>query len=157
MIHVALALSQGPVYNASGLAAVDTGAPMPRTSLEAILFVGAGGFLGAITRYLVNLWAAERFGVTFPWGTLIANVSGGLLLAAFATWFTRQADIEPALRLFFAVGFCGAYTTFSTYALDTITMAQTGQWSASLANLLVNNALCFIAVLAGLWIGARIG
>jgi CrcB protein len=131
--------------------------PMPRASLETILFIGAGGFLGAIARYLVSLWAAERFGVTFPWGTLIANVSGGLLLAAFATWFTRQADIQPALRLFLAVGFCGAYTTFSTYALDTITMAQTGQWSASLANLLVNNALCFIAVLAGLWIGARIG
>ena len=130
---------------------------MPRPTLDAILFIGAGGFLGANARYLVGLWAAERFGTAFPWGTLIANATGGLLLAAFATWFTRQTDIEPNLRLFFAVGFCGAYTTFSTYALDTISLAQTGQWSASIANLLVNNAFCFIGVLAGLWIGARIG
>jgi CrcB protein len=127
---------------------------MPRLSIETLLWVGMGGFIGANARYLVGIWAAERFGHSFPWGTLIINVSGALLLAAFAAWFTRQVGLNPNLRLLFAVGFCGAYTTFSTYALDTITLAHSGQFSAALVNLLLNNALSLVATLAGLALGS---
>ncbi len=129
---------------------------MPKFTLEAALLVGFGAFLGANARYAIGLWAAERFGLAFPWATLIVNVTGSLALAVFAGWFTRHIGLSSGLRLFFAVGFCGAYTTFSTYALDTVTLAQTGEGMASAINVVVQNALCLTAGTVGIWLGSLI-
>jgi fluoride exporter len=121
-----------------------------------IIAVAAGGALGALARYLVGTWAAARWGSAFPWGTLLINVSGSLLLGAFSAWFARRAGLPAELRLFVAVGFCGAYTTFSTFSLDTITLAQSGAWTASLTNALLTNALCLVASVLGVFVGARL-
>jgi CrcB protein len=125
-------------------------------TLQGIVAIAAGGALGALARYGVGTWLAARWGGTFPWGTLLINVTGSLLLGLFSAWYVRRAGLPLELRLFVAVGFCGAYTTFSTFALDTVTLAQAAQVSASLTNALLTNALCLSAALVGVYLGGRL-
>jgi CrcB protein len=120
------------------------------------LIVGIGGFVGAVARYVIGTWLTEHFGTAFPWGTLLINISGSLALALFIGWFARQIDAPAQLRLLFAIGFCGAYTTFSTFAVDTVTLAEGGKWLASIGNLLLTNVLCLLAAVMGLIIGGRV-
>jgi fluoride exporter len=124
--------------------------------METFLIIGLGGFIGANLRYLVSGWAAERFGTAFPWGTLIINFSGSALLGVFIAWITAHVTLDPRLRLFIAVGFFGAYTTFSTYAVDSIMLLQSGNWTSVLGNILGTNLLCLVGALAGLAIGSRL-
>jgi CrcB protein len=121
-----------------------------------MLLVGLGGFVGANARYLMNLWVLSWAGSVFPWGTLLINVTGSFLLAAFIGWASTRAVVIPEMRLLFATGFCGAYTTFSTFATETIALLRDHQWLAGLGNLVGTNALCLIAVLLGLLVGSRL-
>ncbi len=86
------------------------------------LIIGLGAFLGANCRYVVGGWAAERFGSTFPYGTLIINVSGSFVIGFFLTLVGERFVPMPNLRLFIAVGFLGAYTTFSTFAFESLAL-----------------------------------
>lgn len=113
-------------------------------------WVAVGGALGTIGRYLVSLWAAERLSTSVPYGTLIVNVAGSLLLGFIAGLFARGVDLPDAVRLLIAVGFCGAFTTFSTYAVDTIGLMDRPSLSAALLNIAVNNVLCLVAAYGGL-------
>lgn len=115
-----------------------------------------GAILGANARYVVGIWAAGRFGVGMPYGTLIVNVSGCLLLGFLLALGTGRAAISQEVRLMFGVGFLGSYTTFSAFAVETITLTQSGIWRRSLINLVANNGLCLTAawlgtLLARLW------
>lgn len=113
------------------------------------LLIGVGGFLGANTRYLVQLWAANRWGADFPYGTMIANVTGSFLIAFFLTLATGRLTISTELRLFVTVGFLGGYTTFSSLTFETFRLVeQSGWWMAGL-NLLGSMILGIIAVLLG--------
>lgn len=125
-------------------------------TLQGWIAIAAGGALGAVARYGVGIWAAGRWGSAFPWGTFLINVSGSLLLGLFSAWSVRRVGLPTELRLFFAVGFCGAYTTFSTFALDTITLGQAHQFSASLTNALLTNAVCLAAAALGVFVGGRL-
>lgn len=125
-------------------------------TLQGIIAIAAGGALGALARYGVGTWAAARWGTAFPWGTLLINVTGSLLLGLFSAWYVHRAGLPLELRLFVAVGFCGAYTTFSTFALDTVSLAQAAEVSASLTNALLTNALCLAASLLGIFVGSRL-
>jgi CrcB protein len=127
-----------------------------RRQLETILIIGLGGFFGANLRYLVSMWAAERFGTTFPWGTFIINFSGSFLLAVFIAWAGRHLSFDPRLRLFLAVGFFGAYTTFSTYANESIALLQAGDWIGGLGNVVGSNLVCLVGALTGLAVGGRL-
>jgi CrcB protein len=127
-----------------------------RRQVETFLIIGLGGFVGANVRYLVSGWAAERFGTAFPWGTLIINVTGSALLGVFIAWMIAHTTVDPRLRLLVAVGFFGAYTTFSTYAVDSITLWQSGNWMSALGNILGTNFLCLVGSLVGLAIGSRL-
>src|SRR5215467_13668057 len=89
-------------------------------------FVSLGGILGCNTRYLVGIWAAQRFGTTFPYGTFIINVSGSLFLGFFMALLRNRDFIHPHYRLFFATGFAGGYTTFSTFMYESLALVQTG-------------------------------
>ena len=118
--------------------------------LRQCLVVGAGGFLGAITRFLVNTSIVSRYGHSFPWGTFVINVSGSFILGLMATLITHQILTNPNWRLFFTIGFVGAYTTFSTFEYES---AQLGASWPALANLAGSVAAGYGAV----WLGIRLG
>ncbi|MCF4970537.1 fluoride efflux transporter CrcB [Nostoc sp. CMAA1605] len=85
--------------------------------------VSLGAIAGALSRYYLSLWFAQRFGLGFPYGTFFINISGCLAMGFFFTFSVEKiAIISPEIRLLIAVGFLGAYTTFSTYALDTVSL-----------------------------------
>lgn len=121
-----------------------------------LISIGAGGFLGACARYLLGAWVVNRLGSGGPVGTLAVNVAGSFLLALFLGWVARQGGLSPQARLLVSVGFCGAFTTFSTYAFESVTLARNGQLLAAAANVLGNNLLCIVAVLLGLGLAERL-
>jgi fluoride exporter len=121
--------------------------------MEKILIISAGAILGANARYWLGDWAAQKWGTGFPLGTLAINLSGSLLLGFFMTLATERFLIDPRWRLFFAVGFLGAYTTFSTYTYESFNLLFKGQWLAGLINLLGSAILGIAAVGLGIWIG----
>lgn len=124
--------------------------------METFLIIGLGGVVGANLRYLVSVWAVDRFGVGFPWGTLLINLTGSCLLAVFMGWLANHANIDPRVRLLVATGFFGAYTTFSTYTYDSIAMFGTGNWVGALGNIVGTNLLCLASALVGLAVGSRL-
>lgn len=122
--------------------------------IETMFVVGIGGFIGANVRYLVATWVAEKAGQSFPWATLLINVSGSILLAVFLSWFMNHQP-DSRWRMLIAVGFFGAYTTFSTYSVETILLLQAGNFTGAAANFLITNLLCIVGALIGWGIGSR--
>jgi len=116
-----------------------------------MLWVGIGGFLGANARYLLGGWVAERIGTQFPWGTFIINVSGSFLLGLFIVLATERF-MPPHLRLLVAIGFLGAYTTFSTFEYETLALAESGSLLRALANVVFSVIAGFFAV----WLGSKL-
>jgi len=92
----------------------------------------------------------------FPWGTLLINFSGSFLLAAFLGWSAHRINVDPRLRLLVATGFFGAYTTFSTYANESVALWQAGNWLGALGNVLGTNLVCLAGVLLGLALASRL-
>jgi CrcB protein len=85
----------------------------------------------------------------FPFGTLLINVTGSLILGFFLVWTTERVLADPRWRWLVAIGFCGSYTTFSSYAFETIVYFEQGNWALFAGNILASNLLCLAAVLAG--------
>jgi len=115
------------------------------------LWVGLGGALGSVARYWASGWIAKHFGETFPWGTLLVNVTGSLVIGFFATVTSAEGRWLAAseLRMFFMVGLCGGYTTFSAFSLQTLHLARDGDWLRAGANTVASFILCLLAV----WLG----
>ena len=124
--------------------------------METLLIVGVAGFIGANVRYLVGTWAAAQFGTTMPWGTLLINVTGSTLLALFLAWAGNRTGLDPRLRLGIAVGFFGAYTTFSTFATDSAALLNSGAWLKAVVNILIENGLCVGGALIGFALGSHL-
>jgi len=124
--------------------------------METFIIIGVAGFIGANVRYLIGTWAAAQFGTGFPWGTLLINATGSTLLAMFLAWAGSRTGLDPRIRLFIAVGFFGAYTTFSTYANDSASLINSGMWLTALANILFENVLCVGGALIGFGIGTHL-
>lgn len=114
-----------------------------------LLAVGCGGFLGAISRYQVSSWLARQFGNTFPWGTLLVNVLGCLLMGSLMQVAQQREWFTPNLRLLLQVGYLGSLTTFSTYSYETISLLERGQMGRALLSMILNLALGLAAVLVG--------
>lgn len=110
-----------------------------------------GGGLGSGLRYLVSGMVAGRFGESFPWGTLAANVSGSLAIGFLATLTGPDGRwlASPGTRTFFMLGLCGGYTTFSSFSLQTLALLRDGQWLHAWFNVLGSVSLC----LACVWLG----
>jgi fluoride exporter len=121
--------------------------------MDKVLIISAGAILGANARYWLSDWAAQKWGTSFPLGTLVINLFGSLLLGLFMTLALERFLIDPRWRLFFAVGFLGAYTTFSTYSYESFNLLFKGQWLAGLINLLGSSVLGIAAVGLGIFIG----
>lgn len=115
--------------------------------------IGIGGILGANARYLVADWAAQRFGTGFPYGTFIINISGAFALGLFMAFLQDRAFIHPNYRFFFATGFCGAYTTFSTLTYESLRLLQDGSVLLGFTNMLGSMIVGMVAVFAGFLIG----
>jgi CrcB protein len=98
------------------------------------LLIGFGGMLGANARYMLTNWIAAHWGVTFPYGTLVVNISGSFLLCFLLAVFGDR--LLPSLRLVLAVGFLGSYTTFSTFSYEWLSLLQQGDVRPCVAYLL---------------------
>lgn len=112
-------------------------------------FVGAGGFLGAIARYIVAVWVSQRWGRSFPFGTFFINISGSFLIGLFMSVLTERLMVNPQWRLFLVVGFLGAYTTFSTFQYETGNLLKDGEWIIATVNVLLSIIVGFTALKLG--------
>lgn len=115
------------------------------------IWVCFGGAIGSGMRFLISGMVAQRIGQTFPFGTLVVNVTGSLIIGVLAgmsipegRWF-----LSPTAREFLMIGVCGGYTTFSSFSLQTLALAQEGEWLRAMVNSILSFALCLIAV----WLG----
>ena len=114
------------------------------------LVISAGAILGANARWVLSRYAARILGPVFPYGTLFINVSGSFVVGFFMIWASERVLLDPRWRLLVVVGFCGAFTTFSSFAFETMAYFEQGQFLMMLGNFLSNNLLCLGAVLAGM-------
>jgi CrcB protein len=121
--------------------------------VKGVLAVGAGGFVGALARYGVSLAVARFWTRDFPLATLLINVSGSFILGLFSTWAAGRIGIDPALRLFVATGFVGAFTTFSTFEYETERLLHAGAAGWALLNVLTSVVAGFAAVRLGVALG----
>ena len=118
-----------------------------------LLLVGLGGFAGAVLRWLVDGWVSERNPTAFPFGTLVVNLTGSFLLGVLFAWVIER-DVLPAdIRAPVMIGFIGAYTTFSTFMLESWRLVEDGAWALATANLVGSVVLGLVAVVAGLAVG----
>ncbi len=117
--------------------------------MQTVLWISLGAIVGANLRYFVAQQAARFVSPEFPYGTLAINLTGSFVLGLFLTWTSERVLADPRWRLTIAVGFCGGYTTFSSYAYETFALAEKGQWLPAILNVAFSNLLCLAAVLLG--------
>lgn len=118
-----------------------------------LVWIGAAGFAGALARYLVGGWVAARTRGAFPLGTLVVNVTGCFLLGLLFTLFTERVLPHPTLRAALTVGFLGAYTTFSTFSLETVRLVEDGALPLAVANVAGSVVTGMVAVYLGIFAG----
>ena len=121
--------------------------------MKDFLAISIAAIAGANFRYLLSRLAAREFGPVFPVGTLIINILGSVIVGFFIIWTSERVLLDPRWRLLVVVGFCGSFTTFSSYAFDTVLYFEQGQWGLMLVNILGNNLLCLGGALAGMALG----
>jgi CrcB protein len=127
---------------------------MPSATM-ATLLVAIGGALGSVARYWLGIAVVARTGPAFPWGTLLINVIGGFVIGLAATGMmaSGRVPMSSGTRLFVMVGFCGGFTTFSAYSLQTLELFEAGAIGAALLYAAGSVVLCFLAVAAGASLG----
>jgi CrcB protein len=119
--------------------------------VKLILFIAAGGAVGAVGRYSISTWITQRASTLFPWGTIAVNVIGCLLMGVL-TRLLLESNVGAEYRMAILVGVLGALTTFSTFSMETFNLLNDGQWGRACGYVLGMNAACFFAV----WIGYRL-
>ena len=114
------------------------------------LIISLGAVFGANARYVFSRFTAKMIGPAFPYGTLIINVVGSAIVGFFIVWTTERVLLDPRWRLLVVIGFCGSFTTFSSYAFETMAYFEQGQWALMFGNILSNNLLCLTGALSGM-------
>ena len=117
------------------------------------LAIAAGGAVGALLRFWVSTWVYGRMGRDFPWGTLAVNVLGSLLMGFLYILLIERLALSPAWRAALLVGFLGAFTTFSTFSIETLNLIEEGALFSALSNVLISVVLCLL----GAWLGVLLG
>ncbi|MFA6001278.1 MAG: fluoride efflux transporter CrcB [Thermoleophilia bacterium] len=113
------------------------------------LVIGLGGFAGAVSRYIVGLWIGERWGRSFPLGTMAVNISGCFLIGLLMSAFLEKSMVSPQWRSFLVVGFLGAYTTFSAFEYETGGLIKDGELLYAALNVILSVAAGFAALKLG--------
>lgn len=123
-----------------------------RTLIEwrSYAWISVGAILGANLRYFLSKVITQFTNAAFPVATLAINITGSLILGFFLVWTTERVLADPLWRWLIAIGFCGSYTTFSSYAFETMAYFEQGNWGLFATNVIANNLLCLGAVLAGM-------
>jgi len=114
-----------------------------------LLLIGCGGFIGAIARYGLSGLVHRTFQSSFPYGTLVVNVAGCLVIGGMLYFVEDRMILPSATRAFLMIGILGAFTTFSTFGYETVQLLTDGRWSAGLLNVAAN----VILGLAAVWLG----
>jgi fluoride exporter len=131
-----------------------------RRFMLAYLWVAFGGALGSVARFGIGGLVSNKFGQTFPWGTLVANVTGSFVIGFIGALAAPEGRMNPQSRVFatqfFITGICGGYTTFSSFSLQTLNLLRDGEWLYAGGNVLFSVAFCMIAVGLGYWLGAAL-
>lgn len=117
------------------------------------LAVGIGGLLGSLVRYALGGWIQRVAVSLFPWGTLVVNVSGSFLLGVLMRYGLGTTLLRPEWRLALTVGFCGGFTTFSTFSYETLRLLQDDEWARAGAYVALSVGLALVATLAGIGLG----
>lgn len=120
--------------------------------VKTLLLVGAGGFLGSISRYAVTQLTYRLWGDLFPWGTFSVNIIGSLLIGIIYGLAVHNNWLSADVRIFLAIGFCGSFTTFSTFSFDTVQLLNTGQMLPTILYVAGSVLLGLLAVFAGIGI-----
>jgi fluoride exporter len=123
--------------------------------MNRFLLISIGAILGANARYLIGLWASAHIGEDFPYGTAIVNITGSLLLGFLMAWGAARGGVSPEVHLMVAVGFFGSFTTFSTFATDTIHEAENVNLARGFLNIFVNNGFGILAAWLGIALATR--
>lgn len=122
--------------------------------MKTIILIGLGSGLGGVLRYWLSGVVAERIGETFPWGTMTVNIIGSLLIGLLASFVDSDRILmTPGSRQFLMMGFCGGFTTFSSFSLQTIRLMQDSEWLHAGGNILFSVFLCLIGVFIGYKLG----
>ncbi len=121
--------------------------------MQKLLLISLGGGVGAVLRHVVGGLVLRLVGGSFPVSTLVVNVSGCLLFGWLAAMFASPKALSEELEGVLLIGLLGGYTTYSTYAWQTVMLAEEGAWGKALANLLITTTLGFAAI----WTGYRLG
>ncbi|MER3430536.1 MAG: fluoride efflux transporter CrcB [Blastocatellia bacterium] len=115
-----------------------------------VILVGVGGFAGSICRYLVSIFAATHISPTFPFGTMIANLGGCFLIGAVMSFSERFGAVTPEVRILLTTGFCGGFTTFSTFSYESLELIREGEFVPFAVNVLVSLILGLVATYLGM-------
>ena len=123
------------------------------------LVIGLGGALGSMLRFgigtFIDSGMSKGTGPIFPWGTIVVNITGCFIIGFIATISVAgegRIYLSPLTRSFITIGILGGYTTFSSFSLQTLTLAQAGQWGGAAANVLISVVVCLL----GVWLGAML-
>ncbi|MCF6190045.1 MAG: fluoride efflux transporter CrcB [Cocleimonas sp.] len=126
-------------------------------SLSQALVIMLGGSLGALMRFVVSSSITEKLGTSFPYGTLTVNVIGSFVMGFLAMFLVERMGLDPLLRLGIFVGFLGAFTTFSTFSMETLNLFEQGESLRALVNMFVSVAFSVLAVWLGVLLGKQFG
>lgn len=118
--------------------------------MRALLFVGIGGGLGSILRYVISVFAGRYIPIVFPVGTFLVNISGCFLIGVFYSIFSKHAEFNSDWRLFLITGICGGYTTFSTFSYDGLILLKQGINLSFMLYVLGSVVLGLLATFAGI-------
>jgi CrcB protein len=121
--------------------------------MQMLLAIAAGGALGAVSRHYVAGQVLRAMGPGFPYGTMLVNVLGSLLMGLMITAFAVKFETSQALRGFLTVGLLGGFTTFSTYSLEAALLIERGDWTGAALYAFGSMALGLAALFAGIWLG----
>ena len=119
--------------------------------MNQMLAIAAGGAIGALLRYWTSVAVHSRLGSGFPYGTLAVNVLGSLLMGFLYIWLIERIAAGAAMRAFLLVGALGAFTTFSTFSMETLSLVEDGQLGKALLNIIASVTVCMTAAALGIF------